>query len=337
MTLIEKARTYDTPPLWLMRQAGRYLPEYRAVRQNYPSFIDFCYSLNDAARVTLQPIERFDFDAAILFSDILVIPDAVGQNVTFVKNHGPKLGEFHPELLDAPLEQTLDHLQPVFKTVQLLREQLSPQKSLIGFCGAPWTVLTYMIGREGSKDHAATKVFAAQDPERFQRIIMRLATISAAYLKKQIEAGADTVQVFDSWAGSVPASCFDDWVVTPMRLIVETLKEAYPHVDIIGFPKGAGPNLSSYVRGTGVDAVGIDAALPLNWVVENTPKEVVLQGNLDPTILVAGGKRLKEEVDNIHTQMRGRPYIFNLGHGILQQTPVDNVEALVDYVRGLKR
>lgn len=337
MTLIDKARTQESPPLWLMRQAGRYLPEYRKIRQNYPGFLDFCYSQEDAAKVTLQPIERFGFDAAIIFSDILVIPDALGQKVDFVKGEGPKLGPLDLDILSTCREQAMEHLSPVFRSLGKVRSGLPQDMSLIGFCGAPWTVLTYMIEGGGSKDHAKAKTFAAEDLERFDRIILSLAEVSADYLIKQVEAGADTLQVFDSWAGSVPSHMFERWVIKPMKHIVERVKGVHPHVAIIGFPKGAGVHLSEYAKKTGVDGVGLDYSLPLSWVTEVIPEPVVLQGNLDPAILVAGGEVLEKEVETIHYQMRHRPYIFNLGHGILQQTPIPHVEALVKQVRGLRR
>lgn len=336
MTLLDKARHNSSPPLWLMRQAGRYLSEYREVRSHYPRFLEFCYSRQDAAKVTLQPIDKFGFDAAIIFSDILVIPDALGQEVEFIKGEGPQLGPFNVNIFSTPLAEFEQTLLPVSDALKLVRQGLGSDTSLIGFCGAPWTVATYMINGKSSKDHAETKVFAAQDMERFDNILERLAFYSAHHLCKQVDAGADTLQIFDSWAGSVPDCLFERWVIQPTKMIVDTVRRTHPHVDIIGFPKGAGEKLPAYVEGTGIGGVGLDYSVSLDWAREAIPDEVVLQGNLDPTLLVAGGDILVQEVDRIHRALESRPYIFNLGHGILPITPVEHVEQLVEQVRGLR-
>ena len=336
MTLLDKARHNSSPPLWLMRQAGRYLSEYREVRVHYPRFLDFCYSRQDAAKVTLQPTDKFGFDAAIIFSDILVIPDALGQDVDFVKGEGPQLGPLDIDIFNTPLSEFEQKLLPVSDALKLVRRGLSSDTSLIGFCGAPWTVATYMINGKSSKDHAETKVFAAKDMERFDNILERLAFYSAHHLCKQVDAGADTLQIFDSWAGSVPDCLFERWVIQPTKMIVDLVRKAHPHVGIIGFPKGAGEKLPAYVEGTGVGGVGLDYSVSLDWACEAIPEGVVLQGNLDPTLLVAGGNIFVQEVDRIHRALKSRPYIFNLGHGILPITPVAHVEQLVEQVRGLR-
>lgn len=334
MTLFERTNRKN-PPLWLMRQAGRYLPEYREIRQNFDQFLDFCFTPTLAAEVTLQPIRRFDFDAAIIFSDILVIPHALGQRVWFEKGEGPKLEPFDKRILDST--DYLSTLEPVFEALRLTRKELDPSKSLIGFCGAPWTVATYMIEGGGSKDHHKTREYAYQDLERFQHLLMTLARVSANYLMEQIKAGADTLQIFDSWAGSVPDGHFESWVIEPTRLMVALIKSEFPHIPIIGFPKGVGEKAIAYAAQTNVDGLGLDPTSPLTRIVQEVSPHVVLQGNLDPALLVVGGDIMAREVNRIHSLFQNRPYIFNLGHGIVPHTPIENVEALVRQVRGLTR
>jgi len=334
MTLFEKTKN-ETPPLWLMRQAGRYLPEYREIRQNFDQFLDFCFTPSLAAEVTLQPIRRFDFDAAIIFSDILVIPHALGQKVWFEKGEGPKLEPFNPSILNST--DYLSPLSPVFEALKLTRKELDPSKSLIGFCGAPWTVATYMIEGGGSKDHHKTREYAYGDLKGFQHLLLTLARVSADYLIEQIKSGADTVQIFDSWAGSVPEGYFEEWVINPTRVMVDLIKSQYPQIPIIGFPKGVQEKAISYAIQTQVDGLGLDPTSPIDRIVKEVPPQVVLQGNLDPALLVVGGEVMVQEVNRIHSLFQNRPYIFNLGHGIVPQTPIENVEALVTQVRGLTR
>ncbi len=346
-TLSERARTCPflmpfarqsppSPPIWLMRQAGRYLPEYRAVRQQAGGFLDLCYNSNLASEVTLQPIRRFHFDAAILFSDILVVPHALGQHVTFVEGEGPRL---EPVRSAEDIER-LDELQvgskfaPVHKTVLETRAALPRDVALIGFCGAPWTVATYMVGGRGSPDQAEARLMAYRDPEAFARLIDIVTEVSVRYLIGQITAGADAIQIFDSWAGSLPDDQFDRWVIAPTRRIVRDLKAHHPEIPVIGFPRAVGEKTARYVRETGVDGVSCDTAMSLEGMAALADAEdVVVQGNLDPLLLVSGGEALETRVRQILTAMQGRPFIFNLGHGIVPQTPPENVARLVELVR----
>ncbi len=324
------------PPMWLMRQAGRYLPEYRETRAKAGSFLNLCYSPKLAAEVTLQPIRRYGFDASILFSDILVVPDALGQTVSFVEGEGPRLDPIEDAEGLARLDsaQTGDKFSTVAETVSLLRQQLPDETALIGFCGAPWTVATYMIGGRGSPDQAAARLMAYKDPETFQRLMDILVESSVDYLSRQIEAGADVLQIFDSWAGSLADNQFDRWVVAPTRLMVARLKEKYPEIPILGFPRGADQLSASFASQTGVDAVSCNTAMPVSGMVQlSEATGRVVQGNLDPLLLVAGGKQLDDRVAEILGAMKGRKFIFNLGHGILQYTPPENVSRLVEQVR----
>ncbi len=322
------------PPLWLMRQAGRYLPEYRAVRAEAGSFLDLCFSPAQAAEVTLQPIRRFGFDAAILFSDILVVPHALGRTVRFVEGEGPRL-----EPIDAAGIEALDEegiatrLAPVYETVARLRQDLPRETALIGFCGAPFTVATYMVAGKGSPDQAPTRLFAARDPAAFGRLIDRLVTASADYLLRQVAAGADVLMIFDSWAGALAGDDFLRWSVEPIARIVETVRAAAPGVPVIGFPKGAGLGLETFLRRTGVDAVGLDWTVPLEFARDRLQPLAALQGNLDPMVLVAGGTTLDRAVDRILETLGSGRLIFNLGHGIVPETPIAHVERLVERVR----
>ena len=324
------------PPLWLMRQAGRYLPEYRRIRADAESFIDFCYTPKATVEATLQPIRRFGFDAAILFSDILVIPDALGQTVSFESGEGPRL----PPIADAAgvdaLRETLDmdRLAPVLETVARLKQDLPRDTPLIGFCGAPWTVASYMIAGKSTPDQAPARLFAYRHPELFQRLVDRLVESSITYLGAQVAAGADAIQIFDTWAGVLPAGAFERWCVAPIAAIVAGLRAAHPNIPIIVFARGAGPRLVGLEAATGADALGIDTAIDPRWAAKNLPRTTVLQGNLDPLALIAGGTALDEAVGRILDAVRGRPHIFNLGHGILPETPIENVERLVALVRG---
>jgi len=322
--------------MWLMRQAGRYLPEYRETRGKAGSFLNLCYSPELAAEVTLQPIRRYQFDASILFSDILVVPDALGQEVRFVEGEGPRLDPIEDAagLRRLDLAQTAEKYSIVCETVSILRRDLPDETALIGFCGAPWTVATYMVGGRGSPDQAAARLLAYKDPETFQRLIDILVESSVDYLSRQIEAGVDCLQIFDSWAGSLADNQFERWVVAPTRVMVARLKEKYPDVPILGFPRGADQLSARFAAETGVDAVSCNTAMPLSGMVELSERTGgVVQGNLDPLLLVAGGEQLDERVGAILAAMKGRKFVFNLGHGILQYTPPENVARLVELVR----
>lgn len=325
----------DKPPIWLMRQAGRYLPEYRETRKEAGSFLDLCYNPALAHRVTMQPIERFGFDAAILFSDILVIPDALGQKVSFIEGQGPVLEplEDRKAILALTREGFLGKLTPVFETVRMLRASLDEATALIGFCGAPWTVATYMIGGRGSPDQAAARSMAYRDPETFQILIDLLVEVSSEYLLAQVDAGAQVLQIFDSWAGNLPEDEFKRWCVEPNRKIVEKLRAARDDIPVIGFPRGAGPLYRMFVEATGVNGVSCDTSLPLAFIRDELQPHVTVQGNLDPLLLVAGGEALDRRVDEICRALSGGPFIFNLGHGIVPQTPPENVSRLVERVR----
>ena len=323
----------DPPPIWLMRQAGRYLPEYRALRADKGGFLELVHDSPAAAEVTLQPIARFGFDGAILFSDILVIPHALGQDLRFEAGEGPRLS---PPLVDhalEALEQAPERLAPVYRTVAMVAAALAPETTFLGFAGSPWTVATYMIAGQGSKDQADARRLAYHDPQRFGAIIAAIETATIAYLSGQIEAGVHAVQLFDSWAGSLSPAQFEQWVVAPNARIVAAVRARHPGVPIIGFPKGIGGKLASYARGTGVDALGIDETVDPAWADGILPPELPVQGNLDPLALVAGGEALETAVTTLISTFRERPYIFNLGHGIVPDTPIAHVEHLLRLVR----
>ncbi len=319
----------------MMRQAGRYLPEYRQIRAKAGSFLEFCYDPASTVEATLQPIRRFGFDAAILFSDILVIPDALGQRVSFESGEGPKLTPIIDQRGIDALHETIDltRLAPVFETVEHLKRELSKETPLIGFCGAPWTVASYMIAGKGTPDQAPARVFAYRHPALFQRLIDRLVVSSVAYLRKQVESGVDAVQIFDTWAGVLPAGEFERWCVKPIAAIVDGLRAAHPAIPVIVFARGAGPRLAELKDATGADALGIDTAVDPHWAARTLPVTTVLQGNLDPLALIAGGQALDAAVGRILAAFRHRPHIFNLGHGILPETPIAHVERLVELVR----
>ena len=325
----------DPVPMWMMRQAGRYLPEYRQLRQEKGSFLDLVYDSDAAAEITLQPLQRYaGLDAAILFSDILIVPFAIGQNLTLVTSEGPRLT---PPLLGAELDDLtpfLTRLEPIYETVGKVRERLGPDKTLIGFAGSPWTVATYMVAGQGSRDQSETRRLAYGDPARFSEIIARIEQVTIQYLDGQIAAGAEVVQLFDSWAGSLSPAQFEQWVIAPTARIVEQLGERHPAVPVIGFPKGAGGKLAAYARETGVNAIGLDETVDPLWAAEELPEGLPLQGNLDPLALIAGGEALETAVRRILDAFAGRPHIFNLGHGILKDTPVENVERLIALVKG---
>lgn len=322
------------PPIWIMRQAGRYLPEYRETRAKAKGFLDLCYSPDLAVEVSLQPLRRFDLDAAIMFSDILVIPDALGQRVSFQQGEGPVLDPITPGTLGALRpERALDHLEPVLETLRRLNAALPGNKTLIGFCGSPWTVATYMIGGRGSPDQAAARLFAFQHPEAFATLMDLLVATSIDYLVAQFAAGADVVQLFESWALNLDEVAFADQVIAPNRRIVEGVRARVPNAPIIGFPRGAAGNLARYAAATGVNALGLDYATPLDFAAGHLPAGLTVQGNLDPLRLVAGGAQLDRRIDEIITGFADRPHIFNLGHGIVPETPIEHVARLVDRVK----
>lgn len=326
-----------TPPLWLMRQAGRYLPEYRALRAKAGSFLDLVFNPEFAAEVTLQPIRRFGFDAAILFSDILVVPQALGQRVTFVAGEGPLLDPIKDRTDFARLTSEIDQkvLAPVYETVRRVKAALPQGVALLGFCGAPWTVATYMIAGHGTPDQAPARMFAYRDAAAFDVLMDVLVEASAAYLVKQLQAGADAVQIFDTWAGVLPPEQFTRWSIAPTKRIVALVREQVPGAKIIGFPRGAGSQLPRYVAESGVDAVGLDWMIDRTFAKERVQSVVPVQGNLDPLVLLAGGVALDRAVDAVLEAFSGGPFIFNLGHGILPETPIGHVEQMLKRVRGV--
>ncbi len=332
-----RGRNLDRRPIWLMRQAGRYLPEYRALRAEKGGFLALVYDSEAAAEITMQPLRRFGFDGAILFSDILIVPYAMGQDLEFLAGEGPKLS---PRLADhalKALEAVPQRLAPIYRTVELVKAQLGPEQTMLGFAGAPWTVATYMVNGEGSRDQHETRAMAYGDPHGFQAIIDAIVDVTSDYLVGQIEAGAEAVQIFDSWAGSLAPDEFGRWVIAPTARIVETVRQRCPGVPIIGFPKGAGEKLVSYAKETLVDAVGVDETVDIAWAARELPENMPLQGNLDPLRLLAGGPELESRVRFILDACAHRPHVFNLGHGIGQFTPIEHVEALLAAVRGWQR
>jgi len=321
------------PPVWLMRQAGRYLPEYRALRAEKGGFLELAYDSDCASEITIQPIRRFAFDGAILFSDILVIPHAMGQDLWFETGEGPRLA---PPLVGFDFENLVpapERLNPVFETVRKVSAALSPETTFLGFAGSPWTVATYMVAGQGSKDQAEARRMAYKDPLRFAALIDSIIDATVDYLAGQIEAGVDAVQLFDSWAGSLSPAQFEQWVIAPNAKIVAALKARHPDTPIIGFPKGAGGKLPAYARETGVDAVGVDETVDPDWANATLPHDMPVQGNLDPLALIAGGEALESAVARILNAFADRPHIFNLGHGILPDTPIEHVEKLLTLVR----
>jgi uroporphyrinogen decarboxylase len=323
----------DPPPIWLMRQAGRYLPEYRALRADKGGFLDLVHDSDAAAEVTLQPIRRFGFDGAILFSDILVIPHALGQDLRFVAGEGPRLS---PPLVDqslAALTRVPDRLEPIYATVRKVAAALPAETTFLGFAGSPWTVATYMVAGQGSREQADTRRMAYRDPQAFGAIIDAIADTTVDYLIGQIEAGVDAVQLFDSWSGSLAPAEFERWVVAPTADIVDRVRARAPGVPIIGFPKGAGGKLAAYARETQVDAIGLDETVDPLWADGALPKSLPVQGNLDPLALVAGGQTLADAVARIRGAFTERPHVFNLGHGIVPDTPIVHVEELLAMVR----
>jgi uroporphyrinogen decarboxylase len=324
------------PPVWMMRQAGRYLPEYREIRARAGGFLDLCFTPELAAEVTLQPIRRFGFDAAIIFSDILVIPYALGRSVRFEVGEGPRL-----EPLDDPGKVNslspradLGRLEPVFEALRIVRGTLDPKTALIGFCGAPWTVATYMVAGQGTPDQAPARMMAYRHPDAFAKMIDVLVDNSIDYLLAQLAAGADALQIFDTWAGVLPPAEFARWSIEPTRRIVAGVRAKVPDAKIIGFPRGAGALLPAYVEATGVNAVSIDWTAEPSFIRERVQTRVAVQGNLDPLVLITGGDALDRAVDNVLANFAQGRMIFNLGHGIQPETPIAHVEQMLRRVRG---
>jgi len=321
-------------PVWLMRQAGRYLPEYRALRAEKGGFLPLVYDSAAAAEITLQPIRRFGFDGAILFSDILIVPYAMGQDLQFLAGEGPHLS---PRLVDTALSSLTavpERLSPIYETVRQVRTALPADKTMLGFAGSPWTVATYMVAGEGSRDQHDTRAMAYRDPAAFQAIIDAIVDVTVDYLAGQIEAGAEAVQLFDSWAGSLAPAEFERWVIAPNAAIADRIKARFPDTPVIGFPKGAGEKLPAYARETGVHAVGIDETIDPLWAAKELPAGLPVQGNLDPLLLLAGGAELERQALRVLDAFADRPHVFNLGHGIGQFTPIEHVEQLLALVRG---
>lgn len=323
-------------PVWMMRQAGRYLPEYRKVRADAGSFLDLCYTPELAEEVTLQPIRRYGFDAAILFSDILVVPDALGQKVAFKEGEGPVLEPITDEAglaaLGSPARVT-EHLRPVYETVSRLSNSLPGEVTLIGFAGAPWTVATYMVGGRGSPDQAAAKAWAYRAPDEFQKLIDILVEATVEHLSAQVEAGAEVVQIFDTWAGSLPELSFERFALRPVKAIRELMQARFPGLPVIAFPRGAGAMAARYFRETGVTGLSLDTGVSPAWARDNLQQLGCLQGNLDPLLLVVGGDEMRRQARHILETLGNGPFIFNLGHGIVPQTPPEHVGALVKLVQ----
>jgi uroporphyrinogen decarboxylase len=325
----------DPVPMWMMRQAGRYLPEYRQLREQEGSFLGLVYNAETASEITLQPLKRFPgLDAAILFSDILIVPFAIGQNLSFVAGEGPRLT---PPLVDAALHQLTAvpaRLNPIYETVRKVRADMLPDKALIGFAGSPWTVATYMVAGHGSRDQLEARRLAYADPPAFGALVEAIENVTIDYLSGQVQAGAEAVQLFDSWAGSLSPAQFERWVIAPTARIVRELRGRHPDVPVIGFPKGAGGKIAAYARETGVNAVGLDESVDVDWALRELPEGLAVQGNLDPLALLSGGPALEKDARRILDAFSCRPHIFNLGHGILQDTPIEHVEQLINLVKG---
>jgi uroporphyrinogen decarboxylase len=320
-------------PAWLMRQAGRYLPEYRALRAEKGGFLALVYDSAAAAEITLQPIRRYGMDGAILFSDILIVPYAMGQDLEFLVGEGPHLS---PRLVDVSLESLSavpERLSPIYETVKLVKAALPADKTMLGFAGSPWTVATYMVAGEGSRDQHETRAMAYRDPAAFQAIIDAITEVTIDYLAGQIVAGAEAVQLFDSWSGSLAPSEFERWVIAPNAKIVAAIGKRFPQVPVIGFPKGAGEKLPAYARETGVQALGLDETIDPLWAAKVLPEGLPVQGNLDPLLLIAGGAELERLTLRILEAFTDRPHVFNLGHGIGQTTPLEHVGQLLALVR----
>ncbi len=327
----------EVPPIWMMRQAGRYLPEYRATRAQAGDFLSLCYNPDLAAEVTLQPIRRFGFDAAILFADILLVPQALGADLWFETGEGPRLSTVTTEEDLARLKPAgaiHDHLAPVYETVRILARELPEEVALIGFAGAPWTVATYMVAGRGTPDQGPAHALMAGNPALFDALIERLTEATIAYLSRQIEAGAEVVKIFDSWAGSLRGAAFDRYAVAPCRRITQALKERHPGIPVIGFPREAGDRYAGFARATGVDCVALDNSVDPEWAAAHVQIDGCVQGNLDPRHMVTGGPALVEATRRVVEAFSGGPHIFNLGHGITPEADPANVQLMIDTVRG---
>ncbi len=333
-----KGESLTRPPFWLMRQAGRYLPEYREVRSQSKNFLNFCYTPDLAVEVTLQTLRSYVFDALFLFSYILVIPDALGQKVEFREGEGPVLEPVRSlaDLSRLSVDRVHDHLAPVYETVGRLAKEIPDETALIGFAGAPWTVATYMVEGKGSKDYPAARTWAYRDAQGFGQLIDLLVEVTSAYLIRQIEHGAEVIQLFDTWAGVLSESQFFRWVIEPTREIVKRLKTAHPEVPVMGFPRGAGILYKDFIEKTGVDGVSLDNGMPVKWAAENLQPLCTVQGNLDNMALIAGGEMMENEIRAILEGFSGGSHIFNLGHGILPETPPENVGRLAEIIKDWK-
>lgn len=339
LKVLENQKT-KIPPIWMMRQAGRYLPEYLKLKDKVPNFLDRCYNPEIAAEITLQPIKRFELDAAIFFSDILVIPDALGIKVEFIPNTGPVLSPLNAEKIKSlktnlNIKEVLDKLYPCFKTLELVKKELNPNTALIGFCGAPWTVATYMIEGRASKTYEKTKLFFLKHPKEAQILIDILVEVSTQYLLKQIEFGAEILQIFDSWCSCLDPEMFYNFCILPTKKIVENIKQLYPNIPIIGFPRKAGFLYFDYLKHVKVNAVSLDYTIPYE-IGQNIQKITPIQGSLDPVKLVFGGEILENEVKSILKNYNKAPFIFNLGHGILPNTPLEHVYNMIDIIKNYK-
>lgn len=330
-----RGETLTPPPIWFMRQAGRYLPEYRAVREKAGNFLKLCYSPELAFEVSMQPVRRFPLDAAIVFSDILLIPDVLGQEVAFSEGEGPVLSPLVDEkdINKLQLCQSPDKLEPVYETIRRLRKALPERVALIGFAGAPWTLAAYMIEGRSSKDFGRAKRWSEKNVASFSKLMEILVASISDHLIRQVAAGADVVQLFDSWAGVLAEPAFERWVVEPTRLIVQNLRKACPETPIIGFPRGAGESYRLYAERSGVDGIGVDQSVSPKWAAAELQTKVCVQGNLDPAALVEGGARLRMEAASILAALSHGPFVFNLGHGVVPETPPEHVAALLDLVR----
>ena len=323
----------DPPPMWLMRQAGRYLPEYRELRAGKGGFLELVYDPEAAAEVTVQPLRRFAFDGAILFSDILIVPHAIGQDLWFEAGEGPRLAPRMAEARIRDLKPAMERLEPIYETVRLVKPQLPASTTFLGFAGSPWTVATYMIAGQGSREQAEARTLAYSDPAKVDAILELIAHVTVDYLSGQAAAGVDAVQLFDSWSGSLSPAQFERFVIARTAWIVDEFRKRHPDVPIIGFPKGAGGKLGAYARETGVDAIGLDETVDPAWADRELPQGLPVQGNLDPLALLAGGEPMRAAVARILDALGSRPHIFNLGHGISKETPIAHVDELTQVVR----
>ena len=324
------------PPVWMMRQAGRHLPEYLELRERAKDFLDFCYTPSLATEATLQPIRRYGMDGAILFADILLILDAMGLDVRFEKGVGPLVQQINaPEdLKNVPLTQVADRLSPVYETVSRVKANLPDETTLIGFAGSPWTVALYALEGRGKTDKSLSRGWAHGRPEDLSEVLTTIADASAHYLARQVEAGADVLMLFDSWAEGLPNDIFSEIIIAPTKYLIKKLRDLGVSVPIIGFPRGAGAMLPVYVEETGVNGVGLDTAAVPEFINSSLPKDFPVQGHLDPLLLIEGGKRLDKRVETLIDAYSDRPHIFNLGHGVLPQTPIKHVERVLEIIRG---